>query len=234
MGTAFRLSWIIFAIALIAAILGYALWNGEPLTSVSITGETGTKSAAMAFFLYPALHFFSLAVAHASVRARPLMRVTQFRNVVVIGTALGMGLGPVLMIASISGIDVHLVPSMSTVVGLIIIACGNYLPKCAREDSIGLSRPWNYLFSIPWNLPLAYLFGIRTWWTLANDHVWNRTHRLASRLWIIGGLIFVFAGWFVTGRNFLNLISLAWTIITIVPIVYSFCLWRADQQRAPA
>lgn len=235
MDTAFRISWIIFALALTAAVIGYAAWNGGDLASANVyAGETQATPALRFFFLLPAFHLFSLLVAYGSVRARPHANAIQFRNVVIVGTALGMAIVHALIIANAFGAALNVPAAVGTVVGLVIMACGNYLPKCAREDGLGLSRPWNYLFSIPWNLPLSYLFGVRTWWTLASDHVWNRTHRMASRLWIAGGLVYALAGWFVSPVSYLNLISLAWLVMTFVPIVYSFALWRGDPSRAHA
>ncbi len=37
----------------------------------------------------------------------------------------------------------------------------------------------------------TYFVGIRTPWTLSNDEVWRRTHRLAGWLWVTGGLLCV-------------------------------------------
>ncbi|MCP4438121.1 MAG: DUF1648 domain-containing protein [Aureispira sp.] len=34
-----------------------------------------------------------------------------------------------------------------------------------------------------------YFMGIRTPWTLSNDTVWAKTHRLAGWMWVVGGLI---------------------------------------------
>ncbi len=34
-----------------------------------------------------------------------------------------------------------------------------------------------------------FYMGVRTPWTLANEQVWDATHRLAGKLWFIGGLI---------------------------------------------
>jgi len=235
MDTAFRISWIIFALALIAAVTGYTNWGAADVASVNpYSGAPRTTSALKFFFLLPAFHLFSLAVAHGSVRARPHAGAMQFRSVVIVGTAIGIAVVHALLIANAFGAAINLAPSVGTIAGFVIIVCGNYLPKCARADAVGLSRPWNYLFSIPWNLPLSYLFGVRTWWTLASDHAWNRTHRLTSRLWIAGGLIYAAAGWFVTPISYLNLISLAWIIMTLVPIAYSFFVWRDDRSRAHA
>ena len=38
-----------------------------------------------------------------------------------------------------------------------------------------------------------YLIGLRTPWTLASEEVWIKTHRLAGKLMIAGGLIAIAA-----------------------------------------
>lgn len=39
-----------------------------------------------------------------------------------------------------------------------------------------------------------YVFGIRTPWTLADERVWDKTHRFAGRGMVLGGLVVLIAG----------------------------------------
>ncbi|WP_143156899.1 SdpI family protein [Thermosyntropha lipolytica] len=34
-----------------------------------------------------------------------------------------------------------------------------------------------------------YFVGIKTPWTLADEDVWQKTHRLGARVWVIGGIV---------------------------------------------
>jgi len=61
---------------------------------------------------------------------------------------------------------------LTLVVGLITMALGNYMPKTTPN----------------------LLVGIRTPWTLADDDVWFRTHRMAAPLFMTGGALLVGAG----------------------------------------
>lgn len=68
-----------------------------------------------------------------------------------------------------------------------------------------------------------YFIGIKTPWTLANEEVWKRTHRLAAPLWVAGGilnLILFLLG--IGAYSFLVVII----IISIVPSVYSYIIYR--------
>lgn len=47
----------------------------------------------------------------------------------------------------------------------------------------------NYLSTVRHN----YFIGIRTPWTLANEEVWTKTHRIGGRLWVYSGIISLIA-----------------------------------------
>lgn len=78
----------------------------------------------------------------------------------------------------------------------------------------------NYMHSIKHN----YFFGVRTPWTLASEEVWKHTHRFTSRLWVFATIpmIAVAAIWPKAGWPLMVYI----VIISIVPIVYSYLLFR--------
>ncbi len=70
-----------------------------------------------------------------------------------------------------------------------------------------------------------YFVGVRTPWTLANEEVWRKTHRLAAPLWVLGGIINIllaFMGTNYTGIGFIVIIA----VISIVPIGYSYIAYR--------
>ena len=81
----------------------------------------------------------------------------------------------------------------------------------------------NYLQTVKPN----YFIGIRTPWALENETPWKSTHRLAGRMWMIGGLLIIFIA-FLTKSNYVLGISFAviTLIITLVPIVYSYLEFR--------
>ena len=55
-----------------------------------------------------------------------------------------------------------------SVLGLLLIGMGNYMPK----------------------VPQNYFLGIKTPWTLANEYVWKKTHKLGGYSYIVVGLIY--------------------------------------------
>ena len=89
-------------------------------------------------------------------------------------------------------------------VGLLIMGVGNYLPKCRQNYTSGIKLPW----------------------TLYDEDNWNRTHRMAGRLWMVGGAgILISAFW---GGSTLLLIMVGMMIL--VPVIYSYSLYRQKQR----
>jgi len=70
-----------------------------------------------------------------------------------------------------------------------------------------------------------FFIGIRTPWTLADEDVWFRTHRLGSRLFMLGGLALALLP--IIGVRRIEAAVLAITgIVAIIPIVYSYVIYR--------
>lgn len=131
-------------------------------------------------------------------------RTDQFRGVVNIFTVTMVGFMSavaLLVLLAASGRDVHMNEMIFAGVGMLFIVLGNYLGKVRKN----------------------FFIGIRTPWTLASDEVWNRTHRL-------GGWVFVLIGFFMILNAFVRF-PVGWLIgsivvVALVPIVYSFVLYR--------
>lgn len=80
----------------------------------------------------------------------------------------------------------------------------------------------NYMKTIKAN----YFIGIRTPWTLENETVWKNTHKLAGKLWLIGGLAIVISS-LTTDNDFNGIFFITITIlITLIPFVYSYLEYK--------
>lgn len=91
-------------------------------------------------------------------------------------------------------------------VGLLFAALGNYLPR--------LRSNW-------W-------MGIRTPWTLDSEAVWQRTHRLGGRTFVIGGLLCMIAAFLPWGlAPWVSMGAIAFAALT--PLVYSYVTWRRER-----
>lgn len=90
-------------------------------------------------------------------------------------------------------------------ISLLLVAMGN---------SLGKVRP-------------NYFVGIRTPWTLANEEVWRRTHRLAALLWVGGGVVLLAVSFLpgpVAVVPFFGLLLL----LVLVPVVYSYRIYPRE------
>lgn len=84
--------------------------------------------------------------------------------------------------------------------GIIFILIGNYLPKCKQSYTMGIKLPW----------------------TLNSEENWNRTHRLAGKLWVGAGALMMLTAYF---SNIFMMLTIVFLMV-IAPTVYSFVLYK--------
>jgi uncharacterized membrane protein len=68
-----------------------------------------------------------------------------------------------------------------------------------------------------------YFIGIRTPWTLANDTVWDETHKLGSKLFIGAGVLSLFS--LFLGENGFWLMMILLGGAGLIPVIYSYILF---------
>jgi uncharacterized membrane protein len=73
----------------------------------------------------------------------------------------------VLILIKAAGAPLSMNGAFGTIFGLMLAGVGNWLGKVRRN----------------------FWCGIRTPWTLANDTVWERTHRWGARIMVVYGLV---------------------------------------------
>jgi uncharacterized membrane protein len=100
----------------------------------------------------------------------------------------------------------RLVPAL---VGALFVVIGNVMPRM---------RP-------------NWWFGVRTPWTLSNDRVWARTHRLAGFSMTAAGLVIIASALVLPARLGLPVLIAAVVGATIGPVVYSYLTWKREQRR---
>lgn len=71
-----------------------------------------------------------------------------------------------------------------------------------------------------------YFVGIRVPWTLNDDDNWRRTHQLASKMWVVGGLAIAVLGMLLPEKiAFFSLIVIIF-LVCCSPILYSYRLFK--------
>lgn len=98
------------------------------------------------------------------------------------------------------GADIPITMIVTAIVGVMLVVCGNYLPKCRRNYTVGIKLPW----------------------TLDSEDNWNKTHRFAGPLWVIGGMLFIATAFFDSMIAAIGIIVL---LVTLPPI-YSYFTYK--------
>lgn len=79
------------------------------------------------------------------------------------------------------------------------------------------------------NIKPNFFVGIRTPWTLSDDDIWKKTHRLGSRIWFYGGLL-IFVAVLLLPNAYANIAMIAGTVLlAIIPVAYSYKLYSAKR-----
>lgn len=101
--------------------------------------------------------------------------------------------------------EVRGVNMLLILMGLMFIFLGNLLPK----------------------VPKNFFIGIKTPWTLSNEVVWDKTHRLGGILFVAAGLLMILKGFVLVGNAAFQTWSsvLAFGML-LYPLLHSFILFR--------
>jgi uncharacterized membrane protein len=73
-----------------------------------------------------------------------------------------------------------------------------------------------------------FFVGIRTPWTIADERVWNATHRMAAKTFFAGGLLGLLA---MILRAPFWLAMTAIVVAALVPVLYSLVFYKQLQGR---
>jgi len=211
--TAFILSGIL---CLLPIVLGLALYEDLPAQLAvhwNVQGVPDRYAAkAVTVFGLPLLFFALNALVRAAVARNP-----QPERIPAAMRLLALGLCPLLSLLLVPvtlfigmGKNIPIVPLVAVLLGLIFCVSGNYLPKSRRNSLSGIKLPW----------------------TLRSDENWNKTHRLAGYLWVLGGIAII-CGAFLLSANVLHIaVFTGCTLFTLlgIPCGYSFALSQKEKK----
>jgi len=79
------------------------------------------------------------------------------------------------------------------------------------------------------NAKRNFFIGIRTPWTLSSDVVWEKTHKLGSKLFIAGGIISLLG--IVFPKQAIILLMVPVLASALIPVVYSYFLYRQEAKK---
>ena len=196
-------------ITLLPMIFGFIVWDRLPeniATSFGWNGEiTGYSSKMFAVVGLPAILTFVNLICIIATNADP--RRKNINNKVF---SVVIGIVPVCSLlcgiciyGNALGYKVSVESIMPVFMGILFFVLGFILPKCKQNYTIGIKLPW----------------------TLHDEENWDKTHKLAGKLWIYGGIIMVVSGLFNLTFLFMAIIF----ALVIIPTVYSYLLYRKQK-----
>ncbi|HEU4887869.1 MAG TPA: SdpI family protein [Thermoanaerobaculia bacterium] len=198
------------AMVLIAVTLSLVFYPTLPdpmPTHWNFSGEVdGWSSKMLGAFLMPLLMVGMVALfavlPRISPRGYPVDAQSRgYRAIELATVAFLLGIHLVILLSA-TGTAINMTVIVPMLVGALFVVLGNYMSKMRRN----------------------FFIGIRTPWTLADEDVWYRTHRLGGRVFVAAGLALMIVPFAGEAQH------AAFTTIAIaaafIPIVYSYVIYR--------
>ena len=203
-------------VLMLLAVVGFSVWSYPQLPAQVVThwnfyGQAdGWGSREFHAIFFPALlvamyllFSFIPMFDPKSERYQEFSRVYRLmRNLIMFVLTIVFGAATF----SNLGYPINIGATVAGAIGLMMMIIGNYFGK--------LKRNW--------------FIGIRTPWTLSSDNVWNKTHRLGGRLFMIWGLALIIAPWLAAPVAFFILFGGLLIILAWIGI-YSYSLYKKEK-----
>ena len=196
-------------ITLLPMIFGFIVWDRLPeniATSFGWNGGiTGYSSKMFAVVGLPVMLTFVNLICIIATNADPRRKnisSKMFSVVISIVPVCSLLCGACIY-GNALGYKVSVESIMPVFMGILFFVLGFILPKCKQNYTIGIKLPW----------------------TLHDEENWNKTHKLAGKLWICGGIIMIVSGLFNLTFIFMTIIF----ALVIIPTVYSYLLYRKQK-----
>lgn len=201
-------------IILLPIAVGLLLWDKLPEQVPfhwGINGEVdGWATKTQAVFLLPllmlAMQWFCVLMTGLDPKAKNATESKLMGLVLWIIPVLNLFLHVMVWLQAL-GREVNMAVVMPLFMGALFVIIGNYLPKCKQSYTIGIKLPW----------------------TLDDEENWNKTHRLAGKLWVAGGLLCMPCALLSGVWSFIVMMSVL-VVMCAVPTVYSYRLYKKNKK----
>ena len=110
----------------------------------------------------------------------------------------------VLIIYATTHDEINIGNNILPLIGIAFAGLGWYMPKFRQNYFVGFKLPW----------------------TLENEDNWNETHKVAGKVWLIGGLFQAIASFTLSSKlGFICFIT-ATAIMVIIPTIFSYRMFK--------
>jgi uncharacterized membrane protein len=203
------ISFSLIALALFAGLILYAQLPDPMPSHWNAAGEIdGYMSKFWGIFLMPIITIALVPLFLVIPNIDPLKaNIAKFRgafNWFIVAFVAYMLFIYGLTLAAALGVQFNMTVMLLPVVGLLFIGVGYMMGQAKRN----------------------FFIGIRTPWTLSSDTVWAETHKLGSKLFMLGGVVTIISAFL--GENGIWLMLVAMLVAAFAPMVYSYILWRRE------
>lgn len=190
---------------LLPVLIGLLLWDRLPEQMPTHWGMDGTvngwSSRSFAVFGLPlvilALHWICILVTAKDPKNKG-QNGKVFALVLWITPLVSLVTNGMVYAAAL-GEEVSPGLLVNLLMGTMFIIIGNYLPKCRQN----------------------YTIGIKIKWTLENEENWNATHRVAGKVWVVGGLLLMACA-VAPGSVTVWVMFAVIGLLVAIPFVYSY------------
>jgi len=209
--------------ALIAAMVlagFWALYATPPGTLVplhfDLAGQPdGWGEPIVGLFALPAMAGLLLGLQRLLPKIEPqaanLRRSSRALATVFLAITASLALLQAVIVVSTLGLALPKASLMFLLTGSLFVVLGNVMGKL---------RP-------------NYSVGIRTPWTLANERVWDKTHRFGGKCFVIGGVAVALLPFLPLDPVFLEALLIAAVLVIVgAPVLKSYLLWREMQGKS--
>lgn len=213
-----KYEWLPIAAILASLAASLLLFSRLPEQMPIHWGATGQPdnygSRLVGAFLMPAIiagtYILILVLPRIDPRRENILRFSDTYRLIRTGVVVFLAFTHFLTLNAVTRQGMTLNSSLTiAAVGLFLAIIGNYLPRTRSN----------------------WFLGVRTPWTLSSERVWRKTHRLAGRLFVLGGLLIALIGFLFPDRVVWVLIGVA-IIVGLTPIAYSYFIFREEGRTA--
>jgi len=199
---------LVVSASLVHLIIAYPSLPDQVVTNWGLNGNVDYSSKSTLWMLWGVNAFMLplfFIVPKIDPKGKSYAKVDgfykNFRLVIIVFLAVMMEL-TILSANNPHRFDVIKISTIA--IALLFILIGNYLPKCKQ----------------------SFTLGIKTMWTLSDERVWNKTHRLGGILFVISGIV-ILAAALLLGEKLVAAVTIVAVLGTvIITTAYSYLLYR--------
>lgn len=203
---------ILIGISVLISVVSYPFLPEQVPTHWNIEGEVDDYSSKLfnAVFL-PGMLIFMYVLLIVLPKIDPkkenYKKFSSTYYITMIATIIVLVIVQLISTLVALGYDLNISLIASLLIGLLFIVIGNYLPR-ARQN---------------------FFMGVRTPWTLSNENVWDRTHRLVSKVFVIAGILMILSVFLpLSIQGYFIIIVIA--ILVIIPFVSSYIFYQQENK----